>query len=217
MTGVRAGVALGAAVVLGLLMIVLSDSQQRLAGTNTRVQASGGTLRFAAGKRRCQRQDAPAGAASVRFYAQPFVLTGGPLDVTLFEGGRLLTKGVVLVARADVPAVAKLDRPLKREVPGLRLCIANSGLTPIDLRGDRTSPADTFINTGGQGTPDDVRVDFLRPGSESWWDVAPAVARRFGLEKASFFGSWTMWAVFVLIALNGIGALFLLARESRPR
>jgi len=215
--GVWAGVALGAAVVLGLLVVVLSDSDQRVADTNTRIKASGASLRFAAGRRRCQRQDAPAGADSVRFYAQPFVSTGGPLDVALFERRRRLAQGVVLLARADVPAVAKLDRPLRHEVAGLRVCITNSGPAPIDLRGDRTPPTDTFINTGGLKPPDDVRVDFLRRGDESWWALAPAIARRFFLEKASFFGPWTMWAVFALIALSCAAALLTLSREARTR
>lgn len=217
MTGLRAGVALGAAVVLVLLVIVLSDREQRLAGTNTRVQASGANLTFPAGRRRCQRQDAPAGTDSVRFYAQPFVLSGGPVDVTLLAGRRRLAKGVVLLARADVPAVAKLDRPLKREVVGLRVCIANGGPTPINLRGDRTSPVGSSISTGGQGAPDDVRVDFLRRGSDSWWGLSPVIAKRFFLEKASLFGPWTMWAVFVLVALNCLVAVLTLAREARPR
>lgn len=218
MKGVWAGVALGAAVVLGLLVVVLSGSRQRDAGTNAQVQASGVALRLARGERRCQRQDVPAGTASLRFFAKPFLSSGGPLDVTLFERGRPLTKGVLYLVRGDKPAVVRLDRPLTREVPGLRLCIKNSGLTSIDLAGDRT-PVSTFITppVGVQQTPDDVRVDFVRRGSESWWALAPVIAKRFFLEKASFFGPWTMWAVFVLVGLNCIAALFVLARELRPR
>lgn len=219
MKGVWAGVALGAAVVLGLLVTVLSDSQPRLAGTNARVRESGVDLRIASGRRRCQLQDGPSGAQSVRFYTKPFTptVTGGPLDVTLSKHGWVLSKGVVFVARPDVPAVATLDRPLTREVVGLRLCIANGGPTPVDMRGNVTPPADTFINTGGRTTPDDVRVDFLRRGDESWWALAPTIARRFFLEKASFFGPWTLWAVFALIALSCAVALLTLSRETGTR
>ena len=34
-----------------------------------------------------------------------------------------------------------------------------------------------------------VRLEWLRPGSESWLDVLPVVARRFGYGKANPFGS----------------------------
>lgn len=215
----RAGAAIAGALVVALLVIVLSSSDRRRAGTNAFVAESGVQLRLMAGERHCQRQDLPADAASVRLFADPFVLSGGPLKVTITDGGRPVSR-----ARTASAPEGPVDFPLapapKAEVPGARVCIANQGVTPIELDGNQTPPGGSSLEVlfrGQELPPDDVRVDFLRRGSESWWRFAPAIAERFSLRKASFFGSWTMWAVFMLVALTWVAGLLLLRREARAQ
>ena len=216
----RAGAAIAATLVVALLVIVLSSSERRLADTNARVSESGVQLRLLVGKRRCQRQDVPADAAAVRLFADPFVFTGGPLEVTVEKDGRAVTRGRVPSTSGEGPVEFTLEPAIEDEAPGARVCIANRGVTPIELDGNQTPPGGSSLNVlfaGQQLLPDDIRIDFLRRGSESWWSVAPAVADRFGLRKASFFGAWTMWAVFVLVGLTWVAGLLLLRREASSR
>jgi len=204
---------------VALLVIVLSSSDRRRAGTNAFVSESGVQLWLGVGERRCQSQDVPAVASAVRLFADPFVFTGGPLEVTVTRGGRPLSRGLAPVS-AGGPVELSLEPAPAAEVPGARVCVVNRGSTPIELDGNRTPPSTSFLSelvVGERLPPDDVRVDFLRPGTESWWRFAPAVADRFGLRKASFFGTWTMWAVFGLVGLTWVAGLLLLRRQSRPR
>ena len=94
-----------------------------------------------------------------------------------------------------------------------RVCVVNRGASPVELDGNQTAASAGFISA----PPGDIRVDFLGRGSESWWSFAPAVADRFGLRKASFFGDWTMWAVFLLVGLTWVAGLLLLRREAGSR
>ncbi len=199
-----------------MLVIVLSSSGRRLADTNARVNVSGVQLRLLAGERRCQTQDVPSGAGVVRLFSGPFV---GPLEVTIVKDGRPVSSGRAASASAEGPVEISLE-PLEAEIPDARVCIANRGVAPIELAGNQTPLGGSSISPQfiGERLPtDDVRADFLRRGSESWWSLAPVVADRFGLRKASFFGAWTMWAVFLLVGLTWIAGLLLLRREASSR
>ena len=216
----RAGAAIAATLVVALLVIVLSSSDRRLADTNARVRESGVALRLLAGKRRCQRQEVPAGAGAVRLFADPFVFKSGPLEVTVFKDGRPLARARAPAPSPAGPVVLSLEPALEAEVPDARVCIANRGVTPVELDGNVTPPGGSSLSrlfVGQPLPPDDIRVDLLRPGRESWWSFAPAVADRLGLRKASFFGAWTMWAVFVLVGLTWAAGLLLLRREAAGR
>ncbi|MBA3306701.1 MAG: hypothetical protein H0U25_12370 [Thermoleophilaceae bacterium] len=201
---------------VAVLVIVLSSSGRRLADTNARVNVSGVQLRLLAGERRCQTQDVPSGAGVVRLFSGPFV---GPLEVTIVKDGRPVSSGRAASASAEGPVEISLE-PLEAEIPDARVCIANRGVAPIELAGNQTPLGGSSISPQfiGERLPtDDVRADFLRRGSESWWSLAPVVADRFGLRKASFFGAWTMWAVFLLVGLTWIAGLLLLRREASSR
>jgi hypothetical protein len=213
---VRAGAAIAATLVVAVLVIVLSSSGRRLADTNARVNVSGVQLRLLARERRCQTQDVPSGAGVVRLFSGPFV---GPLEVTIVRDGRPVSSGRAASASAEGPVEISLE-PLEAEIPDARVCIANRGVAPIELAGNQTPLGGSSISPlfiGERLPPDDVRADFLRRGSESWWSLAPVVADRFGLRKASFFGAWTMWAVFLLVGLTWIAGLLLLRREASSR
>ncbi len=213
----RAAAAVAAALVAAVVVLVLSQSEQRLADTNARVLESGVKLRIKAGKRRCQKQDVPAGAAVARVSVDPSPHMSGPLAVAVEKDGRPVSRGET-VGFGGKPVDLGLEPKLKKEIIDARVCLVNPGTIPIALDGNLTPPTDSTLRPlfdGQQVPPDDVRVDFLREGSESWWSLAPVVADRLALRKASFFGAWTMWAVFALVALTWVAGLLLLLREAR--
>lgn len=94
-----------------------------------------------------------------------------------------------------------------------RVCLVNRGPTPVELAGDRTPVLGSPANLGRQLFGDDVRVVFLRPEEESWWQLAPRVADRFGLNKAPIIGSWTLWGLLALFGVMWMVAFRLVARS----
>lgn len=82
MRGVRLALGAGGLLVLALLLIVLSQSDTRLAATHAQVKVSGVAVGLYPGPRRCQRQDIPERAASVRSpCAAPGERATGPIDL----------------------------------------------------------------------------------------------------------------------------------------
>lgn len=194
----------GLLLVLVLLVGQLLGDERRLASTNSQVVVSGVALTVNPGKPLCQDQYVPGDAAGVRLYAAPkWVRTGGPVEVTIARDGRGVGRAVAPAFADGGPVDMELVRGLEREVRLARVCIVNRGPTPLQVAGNRTPVLYSPSNPLGQLLGDVARIDFLRPGSESWIDLAPRVATRFGLGKASVFGSWTLWAV-----LGALGALW---------
>lgn len=210
---VGAAIAAAAALVLVVLAVVLAGSDRRLAGTNTRVAASGVTLEVYPGRQICHRQDIPADTDALRVFAAPLWIGAGPVAITVTKGGEMVTGTRSPEVPAAGPLTLGLAAPVKTAVAQARVCIENRGATPFVVAGDRTPLLGGQANPASQELDDDPRVDFLRPESESWLAMASTIADRFGLQKASFFGSWTMWAVLALFALACAAALRLLWRE----
>ena len=209
----RRAAAVTGVLVLGLLVVVLSRAEPRLAGSNARVQTSGVSLTIDPGERRCQRQPVPADTAAVRLFASPVWRTAGPIEVVVDDPGRRRARGRVAMLTREEPVAVELEGRLDAELPRGRVCIGNLGLNPVEFAGNLTPPTNSPTNPEDTVFPDDVRTDFLRPGEESWWQLAGTIAGRFALMKASFFGSWTIWALLAVTALVCLAALRLLARE----
>jgi hypothetical protein len=65
----------------------------------------------------------------------------------------------------------------------------------------------------GSQQPGRISLLYLRAGSETWWQLLPTLARRFGLGKASFFGAWTLPLAALLLLGVWVSAVRLLLRE----
>jgi hypothetical protein len=210
----RIAVGLGLGLVATLLVVALSDSAPRRSGTNAMVRVAGSLVSVAPGKHLCQPgQVVPKDTAALRvffrFRPRP---PGGPVDITVVHAGRL-------IAAAHLPGGL---RPGSPRVPIARiahdtsatLCFANRGTRTIQFAGNLT-PEYGGNNPAGAKLPDVVRVDYTRPGRETWWTFAPVVAQRFGLVKPSFVGSWTLYAALAAFALLCGGGIALTLRGSR--
>ena len=54
---------------------------------------------------------------------------------------------------------------------------------------------------------------YLRPGSESWWQLLGVLDERFGFGKATFFGDWTLPVAALLLLGVWVATVRLLIRE----
>ena len=207
--------AVGLVLVVGALVVVLSKSEQRLAASNAQVQPSGADVPIRGGERNCQLDGVPAGTAELRVFAGVRKSTAGPLDVVIRQDDRRLASGRFDQVEDGQASVTELTPAVAGDVTLGEVCLINRGEETIRLAGDRTAVQFSGANPYGVVLDDEPRLDFLRAGTESWWSIAGVVADRFGLVKTSFFGSWTMWAVFALIGMTWIAAVLLLLRR-RP-
>lgn len=215
----RLAAAAGGLIIAVMLLAVLTDSRPRLAATNTRVLASGVALTVAPGLERCQDGEfVPHEASRIRLYVStPDGRAGPPLDIAIRDpAGRLATSARVPAGYRPGFLDATIPRPRQDVAPG-SFCLRNVGTTPVTFAGNFTgiNPAafnpDEVKPASGEG----IRVDYFRPGRESWLELAPEIAHRFATFKPSFFGSWTMWAVLAALLLLYGAAVELQCRSSR--
>ena len=92
-------------------------------------------------------------------------------------------------------------------------CLHVGGSHQVALGGEAVpaNPSSEVIN--GSPQPGRVSLLYVRQGTESWWSLLPELTRRFGLGKASLFGTWTLPAVALLLLGVWAAAVRLLVRE----
>ena len=196
---VAAAVAAGAVALLAVLALVLTDSKPRQSGSNyvaelepvAQVEGDGA---------RCQRGVVlPADTASVRLLLGTYGRPTPTIVVRASDGGRTLTEGTLRGGGREGHVTVPLDPPVDSQTRARRVCVRVEGSGPTVLYG-----------SGGT-----VRLEFVRPGSESWLDILPVVARRFGYGKANPFGSALIWVAGLVLLLAWIAAGRVLVRELR--
>ena len=107
-----------------------------------------------------------------------------------------MSRGRLPAGEREGRVVIPID-PIDETVPGARVCI-------------RTGPGGRTVLYGRGG---DVRLAWLRPGSESRLAMLPTVAHRFGLAKLNPFGPWLLAVVALVMVLAWFLALRLVVRE----
>jgi hypothetical protein len=105
---------------------------------------------------------------------------------------------------------------IRRDIENATVCIRNAGEGTLLVYGQevREPAPGATLPTNVRQPPGIIalRLDYLEPRSRSWWSFAPEVADRYGLVKATMFGSWTLWAVVAALVALAIGAIWYTAR-----
>jgi hypothetical protein len=209
----RAVIVAGVLLVIGTLLLDMSGSAPRLAGSDgvrTEVFAvivpGGGTV--------CQPvgplpPDAGAAKLLVGTYYRPLP----PLAL------RFVDKSGAAVARGAVRGGGRqgyISMPLRRLGPlssVRRACLNVGGRFQVALGSTPVAAHTPTALVNGKPVSALVSIYYLRPGSKSWWRFLPVVNLRFALGKSSFFGSSTLPFVAVLVLLLWIAAIALVWRE----
>jgi hypothetical protein len=203
---VRVALAVGLALLLAAIAVVLSQSPLTVAGTNG-VVTNPRSLVVGGGSMVCAPAGTlPAGTSAIRLSV---VGNAGPrVRLTARSGIETIASG----ERAAGWGIAEsLTVPVNRvsaAMPNTEICL-NFGpaVEPVAING---SP----VRTVAGGEVPGFRVEYLQTGSKSWWSLASGVADRMGRGHAP---SGT-WIVFLLIALMiALAALvsWLVLRELR--
>ena len=184
--------AVAAALILG------TRSEPRLAGTNG-VDAGSFSLVLASGEEYCvSGQFIPGGADRLRMTIGSYDRPIPPIHLRIIdETRRVLVGRRVPAPPAQGVVTLPLGRTTDEPLRDATVCV-----TPHGRR----------IALGGFN--DDARIEWLRPGSESYFELAGTILHRFGVGKPGWTGGWTL-VVALLLAAGVWGATIrLILRES---
>jgi hypothetical protein len=194
---VKAVLGTGLAVLAGLVLVLLLGQAERRSGSNY-VPEYGPVTELRGAARHCeQEQLVPGDSGALNLLVGTHGRPTPDLTVTVTAQGR------GLVSRGRLPGGEREGRviipigPIDETLPGARVCI-------------RTGPGGRTVLYGRGG---DVRLAWLRPGSESRLAMLSTVAHRFGLAKLNPFGPWLLAVVAFVMALAWFLALRLVVRE----
>lgn len=194
---VRAVLAAGFALLLVALAVTLLQSAPRSSGSNY-VPELEEVAELRGPDRRCQDgEGVPADTGALRLLIGTYGRAAPALRVVVRRpGGGVVTSG----ARPAGGPEGHVDIPMQevgRVVPGVRACV--------------------FVGGGGRtvlyGAAGRVRLEWLRPGSESWLELLPTVAHRFALGRWNPVGTLLLPALALLLVAAWVAAARLVLRE----
>jgi hypothetical protein len=199
----RVGAVLAAALVAVAvgLAIVLLDTAPRQAGTNS-VPESGEALTIEGSGSHCQGdQVIPADAASLRLLLGTFERPTPELDVSVRARGETISSGRLPAGGREGRVVIPIE-PVAALHDHAEVC--------IEVRAPGEGRRIVLY-----GVPGQVRFEWLRAGEESWLELLPTVAHRFGLGKPFLSGAWVLGLAAALLAAAWAVALRTTVRELR--
>ncbi|HSZ13735.1 MAG TPA: hypothetical protein VK790_06845 [Solirubrobacteraceae bacterium] len=183
------------------IAVVLSQAPPVVAGNDAVTNSTHINL-LAGGVSSCQQVGTvPRGTSALRISVGAGA--GPRVRVRVLSNGRAVTHGELaagwgLAAAAVVPVT-----PLSRDVPDALVCTTlGPGQPPIRVAGSPRLGA-------AEGTSFDdleLRIEYLRPGSRSWWSLASSIVTRMGLGRAES-GTWIpLLALLLMIAAGALAA-----------
>jgi hypothetical protein len=212
---------LGALAVLLVALIafgvIMSRSDLRRTGTNSHVFPTYVDVP-PKGEVCAPHQYVPAGSGQVQLLmGTKGAQRGGPLDVSVRRGRRILSSGRSRAGYGDEAVVTKITT-IAHALDGASVCARNTGSTVVEVYGDFLPAGDPAETVTSFSDPQPVvpRIDWFAPEPHSWWWTIGRVADRFGLVKPPFFGSWTFWLALAALLGISVAAIRLVVREPAP-
>jgi hypothetical protein len=211
MRDARLALAAGLALVAVAAAIVLSGSPRVLAGTNA-IDPDALLAAVPGGGSACQTGETlPAGTTTVGLSLEA---TAGPrVTVRVLSGKTVVARGESapgwLGSLVEVP-IAPLDHAVRHTTVCFAFTGANERVTFLGA----PTPRDVAARSDGGVLPGRIDIEYLRPGSSSWWSLLLPVARRMGLGRA-WAGTWVLVPLVLLMAIGLALASWLTIRASR--
>jgi hypothetical protein len=193
--------AIGVAAIAVASVIVLLQRAPRRSGTDLTPNGA-----FVAGihggQEVCQGGELlPADTAALQMTIGTYGKPGPPITVTVTDprggvvaSGRLGAGWRQGIVRIPITRVAQ---PSEHN----HICIRQERATPersIALAGDLPDPGQ-HMHVAGRSVEGRLRYEFMRPGSESWWQLLPTIVHRFSLGKGGLVRHWAWVGVLLLM------------------
>lgn len=198
----RVKVVLGAGLVAvaALVVVLLLAEDQRRAGSNY-VPEHGPVTELDGGGRHCEtEQIVPGDTGALRLLVGTYGPPTPQIDVTAtLPGGAPVTRGRLPAGQEQGHVVIPLER-VDDTTPGAEVCIrvGGDGRTVLYGRGEN------------------VRLAWMREGSESRLAILPVIAHRLGLAKLNPFGDWLVLVLVLVMGVAVFVALRTVLREVGP-
>jgi len=207
------------AVLVGILAVGiplglgLSQAKERYASSNGADWPSASAATLRAGRTTCQTEAyVPSDAATVQLFAGTNGASGPPLSLRIAQSGRPLQKAGTRGGYGTEPVEMALRGPAPADRPA-RVCITNEGRVPVQF-----ARADALgfgpLQVAGATDPR-IRLDFLRPGRETGWEIAPKVVERAALFKGGLVTPATLWLGLAAVLAAGAVGVRLVLRAGR--
>jgi hypothetical protein len=211
LTSVRVVLAVGLLAIAGAAAVVLLQREPRLAGTDL-VTDAGFALQLGPGQQLCQGGElVPGDTGALKLAASVEGLPGPRLGASITGPGGLLSSG----ALGPGWHTGALRIPLARvsaTVSGATVCLQNLGSSTIALGGSAPDPG-FAIELAGTQVSGRVRIEYMRPGRESWLALLPTLAHRFSLAKSDLVRHWAAGAALLLMLFAVALAVGTMAKE----
>ncbi len=210
MSGVKVALAAGLGVTAIAAGLTLTRAPATVAHSNS-VPEEGVVASSAGGAHACQAGETlPRGTSAIRLALQAVV--GPRVTVQALEDGRVVSQGTRGAGWTAGAVTVPVERP-PRTVGEATVCFG-LGRTrgPVSAYGVRTPAALALRRAVGSPFAGRMKIEYLRPGTSSWWSQVPAVARRMGLGHAAA-GTWLALLAAVMALTVVALASWLVTRE----
>jgi hypothetical protein len=150
----------------------------------------------------------PAGASTIRLGVS--VNIGPKVAVAVLSGSQVIAEGTQPAGWTGEVVTVPIE-PLPTTVSGASVCISlGPTLEPVELIGERARHPTPEA-------PGRLKIEYLHPGTRSWWSLAAPIARRMGIGRSPS-GTWIAFIPLVLMAAALVLASSAILRQlgSRP-
>jgi hypothetical protein len=203
---VRVALAVGLALLVAAIAVVLSRSPVTVAGTNS-TPAYPATVSAPGGSSGCQPSGTlPQATSAIRV---SIVANAGPRVTLKARSGSLVVahgerdSGWGILENLSVPV-----NQVPRTIPNAEVCLAfGPAVVPVPINGAKVQVP---VAGGGTRTATRFRVEYVRTRPRSWWSLAPTVARHIGLARAPS-GTWIVYLVIaIMVAITALASRLVL-------
>jgi hypothetical protein len=139
----------------------------------------------------------------------------GPLVATVWQGPTVVASGRSSSSFVDQPVEVRLAGHAEGAT-NVRVCVTNRGRTQVAVLGQPAfgvRPA--RVSDARQPQDRAMRIQWFQPKTAAPVSRMGDFAKRYGLEKASWVGTWTFWAALIVLVAISTGAVVLTTREVR--
>lgn len=196
-------------------VVVLLQQEPRRAGTNLTADR-GYVLALPPGQQLCEPGELlPGDTGALRLDASAGGLPGPRLSATLSAPGGLVSTGQIAGGWHAGTIVIPVRRVAQTR-SAATVCLRNLGLHQV-LLGGSVPDSGFFISIAGRPMSGRLRIEYLRPGRESWLALVPTLAHRFSLAKSDLVRHWAAAAALLLMLLAvGLATRAMFNEERSP-
>lgn len=178
------------------IIVLLARSPLTVAGTNSIPRKGYIELEEKGKLSNCQPAGVlPRDTSAIRIGIEGLYFSPA-VTIKVLTGSRVLGEGSHIAGGVSAPTVTVPVRSFSHTVRGARICATvGPALEPIRFYGEPNGSSAPATN---QLRGASLHVEYLRPGSKSWWSMVSSIAYHMGLGRAPS-GTWIAFLVLALM------------------